>query len=45
PAGEAPVAKVRKFRKFPAVHHPVTGFSAFLVRSYTKIVPRIREKM
>ena len=36
---------VRKFRKFPPFHRPVTEDPAFLVRSNTKIVTKIYEKM
>ncbi|SNB58552.1 hypothetical protein SAMN04487880_2912 [Marinobacter sp. es.042] len=36
---------VRKFRKFPPFHRLVTEDQAFLVRSYTKIVTKINEKM
>ncbi|WP_273204654.1 hypothetical protein [Marinobacter subterrani] len=36
---------VRKFRKFPTFHRPVTEDPAFLVRSYTKIVTKNYEKM
>lgn len=36
---------VRKFRKFPPFHRPVTEDPAFLVRSYTKIVTKDYEKM
>ncbi len=36
---------VRKFRKFPPFHRPVTEDPAFLVRSYTKIVTKINQKM
>jgi|GEM_PF-644482 len=36
---------VRKFRKFPPFHRPVTEDQAILVRSYTKIVTKNYEKM
>jgi len=36
---------VRKFRKFPPFHRPVTEDQAFLVRSNTKIVTKNYEKM
>jgi hypothetical protein len=39
------LTNVRKFRKFPPFHRPVTEDQAFLVRSYTKIVTKILEKM
>ncbi len=38
-------ANVRKFRKFPPFNRPVIDDPAFLVRSYTKIVIKIYEKM
>src|SRR5690554_3869687 len=36
---------VRKFRKFPPFHEPVTEDQALSVRSYTKIVINIPQKM
>ncbi|WP_289101310.1 hypothetical protein [uncultured Marinobacter sp.] len=36
---------VRKFRKFPPFHQPVTEDQALSVRSYTKIVIKIPQKM
>jgi hypothetical protein len=39
------MSDVRKFRKFPPFHRLVTEDQAFLVRSYTKIVTKINEKM
>jgi hypothetical protein len=36
---------VRKFRKFPPFHEPVTEDQALSVRSYTKIVIKIPQKM
>jgi len=35
------LTNVRKFRKFPPFHRPVTEDQAFLVRSYTKIVTKV----
>ncbi len=39
------LGNVRKFRKFPPFHRVVTEDTVLLVRSYTKIVTKINEKM
>ena len=45
PANAKKLINVRKFRKFPPFHEPVTEDQALSVRSYTKIVIKIPQKM